>query len=66
MVYAYIANSTVLACTTLVVTKDPDYCHTWNFDSGATDYIVNNQRAFSYIRCLASSIGICLRDNKII
>jgi hypothetical protein len=65
-VYAHIANSTVLACTTLVATKNPNYRHAYHLDSSATDHIANNRQAFSYIRRLASPIGIRLRDNKII
>jgi hypothetical protein len=65
-VYAHIADSTVLACTTLVATKNPNYRHAYHLDSGATNHIANDKRAFSYIRRLASSISIRLRDDKII
>ena len=50
--YAYIANSTILACTTLnstvlvcttlVAMKNPDYQHAYHLDSGATDHIAND------------------------
>jgi hypothetical protein len=65
-VYAYIANSIVLACTTLVATKNPNYRHAYHLDSSATDHIANDQRAFSYIHRLASPISIHLGDDKII
>jgi hypothetical protein len=65
-VYAHIADSTVLACTTLVATKNPNYQHAYHLDSSATDHIANNQRAFSLIRRLASPIAIRLGNNKII
>jgi hypothetical protein len=65
-VYAHIANSTVLAYTTLVATKNPDYQHAYHLNSSATDHIANDQRAFSYIRRLASPISIRLGDDKII
>jgi ribosomal protein L12E/L44/L45/RPP1/RPP2 len=65
-VYAHIADSTVLACTTLVATKNPDYRHAYHLDSGATDHIANDRRSFSCIRRLASPIGIRLGDDKII
>jgi hypothetical protein len=66
MVYAHIADSTILACTTLVATQDPEYRHAWHLDSGATDHIANDRRAFSQICRLASPIGIRLGDDKII
>jgi hypothetical protein len=65
-VYAHIADSTVLAYTTLVATKNPDYQHAYHLDSSATDHIANNRRALSHIRRLASPIAIRLRDDKII
>jgi len=65
-VYAHIADSTVLACTTLVATKNPNYRHAYHLDSGAIDHIANDRRAFCYIRRLASPIGIRLGDDKII
>jgi hypothetical protein len=65
-VYAHIADSTVLACTTLVATKNPNYRHAYHLDFGATDHIVNDRKAFSYIRRFASLISIRLRDDKII
>jgi hypothetical protein len=64
--YAHIADSTILACTTLVATKNPDYRHAFHLDSGATDHIANDRRAFSLIRRLPSPIGIRLGDDKII
>jgi hypothetical protein len=65
-VYAHIADSTILAYTTLVATWDPEYRHAWHLDSSAIDHIANDRRAFSYIRRLASPIGIRLGDDKII
>jgi hypothetical protein len=65
-VYAHIADSTVLACTTLVATKNPNYRHAYHLDSGATDHIANDRRAFSLIRRLASPIAIRLGNDKII
>jgi hypothetical protein len=65
-VYAYISDSTILACTTLIATRDPEYRHAWHLDSGATDHIANNRRSFSKIRRLASPISIRLGDDKII
>ena len=46
--------------------KNPDYRYAYHLDSGATDHIVNDRRAFSLIRRLPSPIGIRLGDDKII
>jgi hypothetical protein len=66
IVYAQVADSTVLACTTLVATQDPEYRRAWHLDSGATDHIVNDRKAFFQICRLAAPIGIRLGDDKII
>ncbi len=65
-VYANIADSTVLACTTLLASQDPVYRSAWHLDSGATDHIANDRKAFLQIRRLATPIGIRLGDDKVI
>ena len=46
--------------------KNPNYRYAYHLDSSATDHIVNDRKAFSRIRRLASPIGIRLGDDKII
>ena len=64
--YAYLVDSTILACISFVATQDPEYQCAYHLDSRAIDHISNNRKSFFQIRCLTTLIGICLSDNKII
>jgi hypothetical protein len=63
---ANIADTTILACTTIVAKDDSTYKNSWYIDSGTTDYICNNRNSFIRICQLDIPIYIRIGDEKTI
>ena len=66
---ATIADAEIWACYTTIPTtsdQDPIFQKAWHLDSGATDHICNNKKAFLKIQRLPKPIQVRIGDNSIV